>query len=466
MPEVNHHQATENPPLTMGTANLSLALHYLQAVVHRRLDAHFRPEAGAFAFPELPARVAENSPMSRFLEDRQPDLFELIALLVAVAPHVFPGFFDKEIAAFLPQGGEFPEIGGIRKEGQRSMMPTGETLLFLLAGQDLTARIEVHHWMLHHPFFTKERIVSLEQVKGNGLPMSGRLIPDSEMVEWLLTGSISIPQMSPEFPAQHLSSELTWDDLILDADTALRIEELGAWLAHHGTLMGEWGMESKLKPGYRVLFHGPPGTGKTLTATLLGKYAKRPVFRIDLSMIVSKYIGETEKNLSSLFDKAENKDWILFFDEADSLFGKRTNVRDAHDKYANQEVSYLLQRIESYPGLVILASNFKNNIDDAFLRRFQSVVFFPQPKPEERFHLWEKALPKAIERDPDLDLRKIAFDYELTGSNIMNVVQHCCIQLLARGSNRLDMATLIYSIRQEFGKEDKVMPHRNRGSNK
>ena len=131
-------------------------------------------------------------------------------------------------------------------------------------------------------------------------------------------------------------------------------------------------MRKRVKPGYRALFHGPPGTGKTLTATLLGKHTGRPVFRIDLSRVVSKYIGETEKNLSRLFDKAEHKDWILFFDEADALFGKRTEIRDAHDKYANQEVAYLLQRIESYAGLVILATNQRGNIDEAFLRRFQA----------------------------------------------------------------------------------------------
>ena len=132
-----------------------------------------------------------------------------------------------------------------------------------------------------------------------------------------------------------------------------------------------------------MLFHGPPGTGKTLTAGLLGKIAQKDVYRIDLSMVISKYIGETEKNLARLFDKAERKDWILFFDEADSLFGKRGQVKDAHDKYANQEVSYLLQRVEAYNGLVILASNFKNNIDEAFLRRFQSIIYFPLPAKEE-----------------------------------------------------------------------------------
>jgi len=130
------------------------------------------------------------------------------------------------------------------------------------------------------------------------------------------------------------------------------------------------------KKGSLVLFSGPTGTGKTLAATVIANELKRPIYKVNLSMVVSKYIGETEKNLEQLFTEAENKNWILFFDEADALFGKRTGVKDAHDKYANIETAYLLQRIEDHNGLIILATNMKNNIDDAFLRRFRYIVDF------------------------------------------------------------------------------------------
>jgi len=135
---------------------------------------------------------------------------------------------------------------------------------------------------------------------------------------------------------------MEWPDLVLHPNTLRQIREIENAIKHNDTLLHEWGMDKRIKPGCRVLFYGPPGTGKTLTATLLGKHTGKDVFRIDLSRVVSKFIGETEKNLSRLFDKAEHKDWILFFDEADALFGKRTDIRDAHDKYANQEVAYLL----------------------------------------------------------------------------------------------------------------------------
>ncbi len=176
-----------------------------------------------------------------------------------------------------------------------------------------------------------------------------------------------------------------------------QINELLDWVKYNDQLMQDWGMNNRLRKGYRSLFYGPPGTGKTFTAGLLGKHTGKEVYKIDLSMVVSKYIGETEKNLELLFARAEDKGWILFFDEADALFGKRTNVRDAHDKYANQEVSYLLQRIEDYNGLIILATNMKNNIDDAFIRRFNSILKFPFPEAAERAAIWQKSFPKHAE---------------------------------------------------------------------
>ena len=204
------------------------------------------------------------------------------------------------------------------------------------------------------------------------------------------------------------------------------------------------------------MLYGPPGTGKTLTAALLGKFTNRDVYRIDLSMVVSKYIGQTEKNLGRLFDKAENKDWILFFDEADAIFGKRTNVRDAHDKYANQEVSYLLQRIEAHPGLVILASNFKSNIDTAFSRRFHSIIEYKLPNQHERKQLWESSLPEGIPLAADVSLDKLASMYEVTGANIVNVVQYASLQKLKKEADSIQLEDLLQGIKKEYMKEDKM----------
>jgi len=220
--------------------------------------------------------------------------------------------------------------------------------------------------------------------------------------------------------------------------------------------MTEWGMDIKYKPGYRSLFYGPPGTGKSLTASLLGKSTGLDVYRIDLSKVVSKYIGETEKNMANIFDRAENRNWILFFDEADALFGKRTSTTDAKDRYANQEIAYLLQRIEDFPGLVILATNLKGNIDEAFSRRFQSMIYFPMPRPHQRLLLWESAFPSQTTLSPDIDLDLLAEKYELAGGSIANVARYATLLAIQRPSHTIHKADLLEGIRRELRKTNKT----------
>ena len=167
---------------------------------------------------------------------------------------------------------------------------------------------------------------------------------------------------------------------------------------------------------------------------------------------MSKYIGETEKNLSKVFDRAEKQGWILFFDEADALFGKRTSVNDAHDRYANQEVSYLLQRIEDYDGLVILATNLKNNLDDAFMRRFQSSIFFPIPHAEERLMLWKKGFPEQAKLESKVDLESLSNSFELSGGGIINVIQHSLLMALENDDKIIRLEDIKEGIRREYQK--------------
>lgn len=241
---------------------------------------------------------------------------------------------------------------------------------------------------------------------------------------------------------RRLTTTLTFDDLVLKPATMHQIEHILAWITHEKMILKDWGLRRHLKPGYRALFSGASGTGKTLTATLLGQRAGREVYRLDLSMIVSKYIGETEKNLERIFDRAESKDWILFFDEADALFGKRSNVSDSHDRHANQEVSYLLQRIEDHTGLVILATNRRDTIDAAFLRRFQSLVAFERPDAEARKRLWSAALDARIPLEDDVDVAALAEDHDLTGGQISEALRFATINALRRGSDCLAHADL------------------------
>ncbi len=453
------HALAFDVPRSTGARSLLADLDYLASVVRWRLALHFGKETEVARLEELkrPSHEGESNAYADFLVQRDLSVEEHVVLLLALAPHVRPDLLDLLIAEALPQGGDFPQFGGVRGQQFRGFLPTGETALFVLAADDLERRFELQEIFSEDHLFARQKILGVQAPPPGEPAMCGKLVVDPEFVELVVHGKVARPRFSMDFPAKRITTEMAWDDLVLPAATLDQVRELKAWIEHGDALLFDWGMKKRLKPGYRVLFHGPSGTGKTLTATLLGKYTARDVYRVDLAMVVSKFIGETEKNLANLFDKAEHKDWILFFDEADALFGKRTSVRDAHDRYANQEIAYLLQRVEDYAGLVILASNFKNNIDDAFLRRFQAAVHFPIPTVAERLKLWRLALPAGVEHAADARLETLSRQFELTGAHIMNVVQYACLRALERGDREIRAADLEVGIRREMSKDGKVL---------
>lgn len=382
---------------------------------------------------------------------------EKVVVLLAMTPHLQPGFWESMILQFSPGGGDFPELGGVKGNQHRGMLPTGETAQFILAGTDTAARLGLHRLFDARHVFARTQLLWLEEVRESEPAMSGRLMVSQEWMEVALLGRAASPRFGADFPAKLVSTRMTWADLVLHPVTVERLGDIKRWLTHRGALARDAVLSRRIQTGYRVLFHGPPGTGKTLTAALIGKEFEMDVYRVDLSLIVSKYIGETEKNLGRIFDRAQDKDWILFFDEADSLFGKRTNVQSSHDKFANQEVSFLLQRVEDFSGLMILASNYKNNIDDAFMRRFHSVIHFPMPGAEQRLRLWQQCMPETIGAAPDVNLRRIAEAHEVTGASIVNVVQHAALRALARPEGRILQEDILAEIARELRKEDRSM---------
>lgn len=406
--------------------------------------------------PELKI-TPNNSPLFNYINSNELSQSDLIALTLTLVPHVHPTFLGDVLSELLEKDQVCNEFAGIKVKNHHGIIPTGETLLFIVSGNNLVNRIAMgDYFHFNSPLFVQE-ILRIDGVPEGEPKMSGKLSIESEILEMFTSGRILKPKMGANFPAQLIETTFEWENLILQKKTLNQILEIQSWIQHNDKVMNEWGMKSKVKPGFRILFYGPSGTGKTLTAGLLGKYTNRDVYRIDLSLVVSKYIGETEKNLSKLFDKAANKDWILFFDEADSVFGKRTNVRDAHDKYANQEVSYLLQRIESHAGLVILASNLKNNIDAAFTRRFQSIIEFETPGISERQLLWEDNLPKNLLLEENVSLRNLAKSYSLTGANIVNIIQYACIKTAQNDRTSISLDHLMEGIKKEYAKEGKLM---------
>lgn len=430
------------------------ALNFLKNVISFRFEKELK---GTQDEPPRFPGESQSSVLGMFIRENHLSDDETVILLLALMPHIDPGFFTAVVAQYLPDGGDFPDFGGVRGKNHRGILPTGETALFVLGGYDLGKRTEMMRYFAEDHFFSKNSVLFLESVESGEPKMSGRLVMDDEFVDLFILGKISKPRFSADFPAEQISTLMEWDDLVLNEKTLNGIQQIEIWLKYNDALLYEWGMKGKIKPGFRVLFYGPPGTGKTLTACLLGKYTLRDVFRIDLSMVVSKYIGETEKNLSKLFDKAANKEWILFFDEADSIFGKRTGVRDAHDKYANQEVSYLLQRIESHPGLVILASNMKSNIDSAFTRRFNSMIEFENPDTNERLQLWKTYLPPSASIAKTVNIEDVARKYQLTGANIVNVIQFAGLQTLKKNSSTISADDLLKGIQKEYEKEGKMI---------
>lgn len=439
------------------TTDITAGYLFLEDLFKRRLKSYFENGSDLDVdYTALPHLNGEVSTFSKFVKNNKLNIAEYVTILLAFAPHFRPNLLDNFIQNHLPKNGNFPEIGGVSSKQFRGFLPSGETAIFLLAGNDISKRFQIQGLFDYEHFFYKNDILVLEEPLTGEPRMSGKLMLSQDYVELFSTGKIPKPKFSQKFPAREIDTQLEWADLVLSSAVKSQIKDLMNWIQHNDVLMNEWEMGKRLRPGYVALFHGPPGTGKTMTAGLLGKYTGRDVFKIDLSTVVSKYIGETEKNLSSLFDKAENKKWILFFDEADALFGKRTGVRDAHDKYANQEVSYLLQRIEQFSGLIILASNIKSNIDDAFLRRFNETVHFPMPDRREREEIWRKAFPRILKekmiKAGTSDLFQRVSKYELSGGHIINAVQYACLKFLGEQSAQMPFKYVLEGVKREIEK--------------
>ncbi len=381
---------------------------------------------------------------------------ELFVIFASIAPQYYPDIFRSARYLQRLDEGSFSMLGGKIIGDNKCFYPSGETILFLLAGHDITKRIMLSELLNPGSKLSILNFIELRQTELGLPPISGQIYPKAELLS-ILSGKNFRPEYTSEFPAARIETRMEWEDLVLPYDTHEDLEELKIWMEHGQKLIQHKDLGKRLKPGYRTLFYGPPGTGKTLTASLIGKSFGVDVYRIDLSMVVSKWVGETEKNLKNIFDLATNKNWILFFDEAESLFGKRTNNSSSNDRYANQEVSYLLQRIEDFPGLVILASNLKSNIDEAFNRRFQSAILFPMPDAEIRYILWKKAFPSDFPLEAKIDLHKIAAKYELAGGAIINIIRYCVLKSMHRDNNEILLEDIEHSIIREFKKEGKIV---------
>ncbi|MEY8199858.1 MAG: ATP-binding protein [Colwellia sp.] len=444
-------------------SELSNELQWLEQCINHRIAFYFKSNnaeqllEGPDVLPDAPVfSSADGGYYAELIQQRRFNNAERLVFILALAPYFKPQLLD----IFFSQNELFQriytEFGGIKGNVHGGFLPTLETALFVLAGGDMAERLALMRlFNPQHALFQQELLLTLPAQKNE--PLTCAVLTVCPRVIERLLGLANVTLVSAEFPATCLSTEKSWSDLILTSQTSNQLEELEAWLQFGEQLLAQEG-HKQFKPGYRCLFYGPPGTGKTFTASLLGQHYARQVYRIDLSQLVSKYIGETEKNLEKVFVAAEKNNWILFFDEADSLFAKRTQINSSNDRHANQGTAYLLQRIEECTNVVILASNLKNNFDQAFIRRFQSFVYFPLPGKRERLQLWQLGLNHSnVFQAPTFSLDVVAEQFELPGGSISNVIRYVSLMALKNKTTEISLADLKLGIRRELAKEGKSL---------
>ncbi|HAS46064.1 MAG TPA: AAA family ATPase [Microscillaceae bacterium] len=449
----------------VNTTIIENELLWLEQVIDLRFKIYFQTdqtlEVDAIEALEPPPLI-EGSDYAQVVQSLQLGFAERLAIALCLAAQVRPQMLDAFFTKNQSFQRHFTEFGGVILSDHSAFLPTGETFVFILTGENLGARLKALD-ILHqsNPLFT-QGILELSPHQENKVltRQNGVLSLTPEYESRWIYGRSYQPEFSTRFPASPLTPpNIDWqDDLVLPRATKKQLEEIKLWIANKEQLEQEWTVGKQLRPGFRALFYGPPGTGKTLTASLLGKETGKTVYRVDLSMVISKYIGETEKNLARVFNIAAHQDWILFFDEADALFGKRTQTQNSHDRYANQEIAYLLQRFETFDGISLLATNLRDNIDEAFTRRFESIIYFPLPEPDQRLKLWQKVLPITDDKKfaSDIDLHQIAQKYKLSGGAIANVARHASLHAIANGGC-ITSPLLLEGIQREYSKEGRTV---------
>jgi len=446
-----------NPGLNNNAKHIEADLQWLRLLLEDRLQS-FKEKKRYSAFENFKPPVFKRpaSIYQKFIQSFQLNNAERLILLLALLPYVAPNFIEESLQKFDISNSQISNIGGIKGSWHGGLIPTGETAMFFLAPGNLNKRLEYSlYFSTKHKFYTKN-ILKLEDVSAYEPEGSGVITLSKDVLSMITTATAYQPLFNSNFPAKLLTTKYDYKDLVLSQQTEQQLDEIETWLKFKKKLLVDWEFQNKISSGFKCLFYGPSGTGKSLATALIGKQNDLPVYRIDLSMVISKYIGETEKNLSKIFDTAANKDWILFFDEADALFGKRSNIQSSNDRFANQEVAYLLMRMEEYEGLAILATNLKSNIDKAFLRRFQLIVPFSIPDKEQRKLLWEKSFSSNTILEKDIDLKSLADNFSLTGSNIMNVVRFASVMALKKGDNIITNNNLLTGIKKEMAKESSI----------
>lgn len=387
------------------------------------------------------AELSERYPMS---EEEQ--LFLFLLLLPLYHPEKMDVFTHELLRSHVSAS----LIGGCYQPPSRVFQPTFRTFLFLMGRNDQ----ELYKMIAPDHYFIRNGIVRLGEVPPGGLLTDVPLSFTEEYYHRFTSGDYE-PRMSAEFPAQKLSSTIEWKDLILSPRTQEHLNDLRIMIRQYDSLCKLPFAGRRMVKGIKALLYGEPGTGKTESVAILGAELNRPVYRVNISTVVSKYVGETEKNMENLFNMAEGRNWILFFDEADALFGKRSRVDSSQDRFANQQVSYLLQRVETYNGILLLATNKYLDMDEAFSRRLQFKIEYPKPNEEERTRLWKKFFENSeIPLQEDINFADLTWR-EITGGMLKNIFAYTLSKVRERGGAFILQEDLEKALYEEYYKERK-----------
>lgn len=428
---------------------------WLKTMIEFRFEKYFQLDKAVKIMPKAPNINRDNTFYSKWILENKLDDFDRLIIITALSNIFFPEIFDKFLIKNKVIDKRFTEFSGKLDSDKSRFIPTFGTINFIYFGCIAKNVIKSQDVFGKNYCLNKISAIYFSSEKDDEFIMSRVIYLQEEILKLITLGTKFKPDYSSNFPAKLLNTDLNWSDLILNPIVMDEVKNINTWIKFKNDILSNKALEKNIGRGYKCLFYGPPGTGKTLTASLIGKYNSVDVYRVDLSQVVSKYVGETEKNLSRIFDVAENKDWILFFDEAEALFSKRTSVGDSKDRFANQQTAYLLQRIEDYSGLVILATNLKPNIDRAFSRRIQSIINFTIPSNLERKKLWKNSL-KNLTEISDKEINKLAKEFEISGGSIKNIIQFSWLYSKRKNEN-ISYKHLIQGVKRELMKDGKTL---------
>lgn len=387
--------------------------------------------------PPEPPILSDNSTYGNFVKEKSLNENERLILALALCPAVNPRMLDK-----LYDDKAICILFSLYKQEDNILLyPTVYSAMMLIAGDDYEKGSLLLNYFESDHLFHRQSILELQSMEDVKTLGSSLLMVSATFRDMFILNRPYKPRFSTEFPASPITTALNWDDLVLEQSTEVAMDELKERLLRNHELE-KYSIFKHKRPGFRILFYGDPGTGKTLTAGLLGKLLNRDVYRIDVSAVVSKFVGETNQRLSSLFNIAENKDWVLFFDEGDALLGKRNEGSGSNSHYANQEVAFLLQRIERFNGIVVVATNHENNLDEAYDRRFEVSIKFKIPAQEQMLKFWQDLIPSELPlEDPSL-LNKLGLTVPMAPAYIVAVVERAIILTLKAGRTSISSEDL------------------------